>query len=105
VKKRADGIDSLRALTESMYASHGPQGVMDTINANPQLRSPMLGHVRGLAGAASPRPQHGMFSGVMHTQSNPLRAAAAGAIAPKIAHLKLASRVEVKEILARLGRS
>jgi hypothetical protein len=104
MKKMAEGLDSLRALTESMYANHGPQGVMGTINANPQLRSPMLGHIRGLAGAAAPRPQHGMFSGVMQTQSNPLRAAASGLITPKLGGLKLASYARVGEILARLGR-
>lgn len=74
------GIDSLKALTEGIYATHGSEGVMRTIGANPQLRSPMLANVKTLAGAASPRPQHGMFSGVMQTQSLPLRATASGKI-------------------------
>lgn len=73
-------LDSMRALTESMYATHGPQGVMNTIHANPQLRSPMLANVKRLAGAASPRPQQGMFSGVMQTQATPLRQAVSGKI-------------------------
>jgi 2'-5' RNA ligase len=73
-------LDSMRALTESMYATHGPQGVMRTIGANPQLRSPMLANVKRLAGAASPRPQQGMFSGVMQTQATPLHAAVSGKI-------------------------
>lgn len=79
-RKHADVIDSHKALTESLYATHGPAGVMQAIQANPALRSPLLTHVKTLAGAASPRPQHGLFSGVMQTQATPLRGAASGKI-------------------------
>lgn len=83
-RRKLSELDSLKALTESMYATHGPQGVMNTIGANPGLRGQMLGHVKTLAGAASPRPQQGMFSGLMHTQSLPLRAAVSGKIGAEI---------------------
>jgi len=54
--------------------------IMQTIQANPALRAPLLTHVKTLAGAASPRPQRGLFSGVMQTQATPLRGAVAGKI-------------------------
>ncbi len=79
-REKKSELDSMRALTESTYATHGPEGVMRMIGANPQLRSPMLTNVKTLAGAASPRPQHGLFSGVMQTQATPLRQAVSGKI-------------------------
>lgn len=44
----AHGLDSESALAQSLYATHGPEGVMDVIHANPELRSGLLGGVRNI---------------------------------------------------------